>query len=55
MEKRDAKLIEELVETDRELKGYVDDHVEFEKNLWGIMKNHTLPRKKRSKEREFKS
>jgi uncharacterized protein YdcH (DUF465 family) len=33
MEKRDAKLIEKLVETDKELKGYVDGHIEFEKKL----------------------
>lgn len=35
MEKRDAKLIEKLVETDKELKGYVDNHIEFEKKLVG--------------------
>ena len=35
MEKRDAKLIEKLVETDKELKSYVDDHVELEKKLVG--------------------
>ncbi|MEW6615121.1 MAG: DUF465 domain-containing protein [Thermodesulfobacteriota bacterium] len=33
MEERDAKLIEKLVETDKELKGYVDEHIEFEKKL----------------------
>ncbi|MBI4620476.1 MAG: DUF465 domain-containing protein [Desulfobacterales bacterium] len=35
MEKRDAKLIEKLVETDKELKSYVDDHIELEKKLAG--------------------
>ncbi|MFH2012139.1 MAG: DUF465 domain-containing protein [Pseudomonadota bacterium] len=33
MEKRDAKLIEKLAETDEELKGYIDEHIKFEKIL----------------------
>ena len=33
MEERDVKLIERLVEKDKELKKYVDEHVEFEKKL----------------------
>ena len=35
MENRDAKLIEKLVETDKELKSYIDDHIKFEKKLAG--------------------
>ncbi|MFA4910683.1 MAG: DUF465 domain-containing protein [Deltaproteobacteria bacterium] len=42
MEKRDAKLIEELVETDKELKGYVDEHIEFERKLDGYHKKPYL-------------
>ena len=33
MEERDSKLIEKLVETDKQLKGYVNEHFEFEKKL----------------------
>ncbi|MFH1623611.1 MAG: DUF465 domain-containing protein [Pseudomonadota bacterium] len=33
MDERDEKLIERLVQQDRELKKYVDEHIEFEKTL----------------------
>ena len=33
MDERDVKLIEKLVEKDKELKKYVDEHAEFEKKL----------------------